>query len=132
MIASRSGWHRSSTGTVPDHWAVQATATTDSAGTPARDISRDDVAVIRSHHCSGSCSAPPPGSSRTWQVSCSAAATSPAVDTRATLSAEVPRSIARRWHVMGLYLEEQVEGPGEQLMDDAGGRAAGPPRDRGP
>src|SRR4029077_1491975 len=131
MIASRSGWHRSSTGTVPDHWAVQAAATTDSAGTPARAISRDDVAVIRSHQRSGSCSAPPPGSSRTWQVSCSAATTSPAVDTRATFSAEVPRSIARMWRVMGLYLEEQVEVPGEQLMDDVGGQRAGHAVDRG-
>src|SRR6266550_2085695 len=122
MIASRSGWHRSSTGTVPDHWAVQATATTDCAGTPARVISRDDAAVIWSHHCSGSCSAPPPGSSLTWQVSCSAATTSPAVDTRATFSAEVPRSIARMWRVMGLYLEEQVEIPGQQLMDDVRGQ----------
>ena len=92
MIASRSGWHRSSTGTVPDHWAVQATATTDSAGTPARVISRDDAAVIRSHHCSGSCSAPPPGERFTANSSCSAAITSPAVDTRATFSADVPRS----------------------------------------
>ena len=132
MIASRSGWHRSSTGTVPDHWAVQATATTDSAGTPARAISRDDAAVISSHHCPGSCSAPPPGSSRTWQVSCSAATTSPAVDTRATFSAEVPRSIARIWRVMGLYLEEQVEIPGEQLMDDVGGQACRPCRRPGP
>src|SRR5215467_12968637 len=126
MIASRSGWHRSSTGTVPDHWAVQATATTDSAATPAFVISRDDAAVIRSHHRSGSCSAPPPGSSLTWQVSCSAAATSPAVDTRATFSAEVPRSIARMWRVMArpcLNLEEQVEVPGEQLVDDVGGQA---------
>src|SRR5438552_5751975 len=131
MIASRSGWHRSSTGTVPDHWAVQATATTDAAGTPARVISRDDAAVIWSHHCSGSCSAPPPGSSLTWQVSCSAATTSPVVDTRATFSAEVPRSIARMWRVMGLYLEEQVEISGEQLMDDIGGQAAGHAVDRG-
>src|SRR5215470_6460385 len=130
MIASRSGRHRSSTGTVPDHWAVQATATTEPAGMPARAISRDDVAVIRSHHCPGSCSAPPPGSSLTWQVSCSAAATSPAVDTRATLSAEVPRSIARMWRVMGLQLEEQVEVTGQQLMDDVGGQAAGHAVDR--
>src|SRR5215470_634327 len=131
MIASRSGWHRSSTGTVPDHWAVHATATTDPAGTPARAISRDDAAVIRSHHCSGSCSAPPPGSSLTRQVSCSAAATSPAVDTRATFSAEVPRSIARMWRVMGLDVEEQVEVAGEQLVDDIGGQGAGHAVDRG-
>src|SRR5215470_19582754 len=131
MIASRSGWHCSSTGTVPDHCAVQATATTESAGTPARAISRDDAAVIRSHQCSGSCSAPPPGSSVTWQVSCSAAVTSPAVDTRATFSAEVPRSIARIWRVIGLYLEEQVKVPGEQLVDDIGGQGAGHAVDRG-
>src|SRR6516162_11290155 len=131
MIASRSGWQRSSTATVPDHWAVQATATTDPAGTSASLISRDDTAVIRSHHCSGSCSAPPPGSSLTWQVSCSAATTSPAVDTRATFSAEVPRSIARMLRVTALNLEEQIEIPGEQLVDDVGGQAAGHTVDRG-
>jgi len=47
------------------------------------------------------------------------------------LSAEVPRSIARMWRVMGLYLEEQVEIPGEQLMDDVGGQGAGHAVDRG-
>ena len=55
---------------------------------------RDDALVIRSHHCRGSCSAPPPGSRVTVHVSCSDATTSPAVDTRATFSAEVPRSMA--------------------------------------
>ena len=95
MIASRTGWQSAPTGTVPDHWAVQATATTESAGTAPLAISRDDAWVIRSHQCRGSCSAPPPGSRVTSWVSCSAATTSPAVDTRATFSADVPRSMAR-------------------------------------
>ena len=95
MIASRMGWPRSSTATVPDHWAVHATAATDSAGTAPRAMRRDDAVVIRSHQCRGSCSAPPPGSNLTWCVSCSDATTSPSVDTRATFSAEVPRSMHR-------------------------------------
>src|SRR5262245_35340405 len=125
MIASRMGWPSASTGTVPDHWAVQATAATEPAGTVPRPISRADALVIRAHQCPGSCSAPPPGSRVTECVSCSDATTSPAVDTRATFSAEVPRSMARTCCVMPgprtvscLDLEQHVEVAGQQLMHD--------------
>src|SRR6266487_15880 len=107
MIASRTGRPSSPTGTVPDHWAVQQTAITDSGAAapvrgddppeppavltrgddppeppavptrgddppepPAVAVSRPAARTIRSHQSrSGSCSAPPPGSSRTRQIS---------------------------------------------------------------
>src|ERR1022692_5328887 len=94
ISAGRIGLPSPATGTVPDHCAVQQTATIDSGGTTPLPSSRDEALPISSHQRSGSCSAPPPGSSSTSQTSCSAAITAPATDTSATLSAEVPTSIA--------------------------------------
>ena len=95
MIALRTGRPAESTGTVPDHCAVQQTAATSSGTTVPRAISREDTWLISAHHPSGSCSAPPPGRSSHLCDSSSAATTSPVIATSATFSAEVPRSIAR-------------------------------------
>src|SRR6516162_9860927 len=115
VIALRTGRPPESTGTVPDHCAVQQTAATSSGGTVPRAISREDTFVIRAHQPSGSCSAPPPGSRPAWCASSSAATTSPVTETSATFSAEVPRSIARMWRATS-YLEDDVEIGGEHRV----------------
>ena len=49
MIALRTGRPPESTGTVPDHCAVQQTAATSSGATVPRAISREDTWLIRAH-----------------------------------------------------------------------------------
>src|SRR5215468_3627164 len=124
MIALRTGSPAESTGTVPDHCAVQQTAATSPAATVPRAISREDTWPISAHHCSGSCSAPPPGSSVTWCASSSAATTSPVTETSATFSAEVPRSIARTWRATS-DLEGDVEVGGEHRVHQFRGERRG-------
>src|SRR6516225_9051694 len=124
MIALRTGRPPSSTGTVPDHCAVQQTAATASGGTTPRAMSREDTWVIMAHQPSGSCSAPPPGRSRTWCASSSAATTSPDTETSATFSAEVPRSIARMCRSTS-YLEGQVEVDAQHRVDQLLGQRRG-------
>src|SRR6516162_287577 len=124
MIALRTGRPPESTSTVPDHCAVQQTAATSSGGTVPRAISREDTLVTRAHQPSGSCSAPPPGSSFTWCASSSAATTSPVTETSATFSADVPRSIARTWRATS-DLEGDVEVGGEHRVDQFRGERCG-------
>src|SRR6516165_7397617 len=124
MIALRTGRPSPSTGTVPDHCAVQQTAATASGGTTPRAMSREDTWVIMAHQPSGSCSAPPPGRSWTWCASSSAATTWPATETSATFRAEVPRSIARTCRSTS-NLEGQVEVDTQHRVDQLLGQRGG-------
>src|SRR5215471_3563414 len=137
MIASRTGRPPSSTGTVPDHCAVQQTAATAPGGTTPRAMSREDTRVIMAHQPSGSCSAPPPGRSWTWCASSSAATTWPDTETSATFSAEVPRSIARmcrstltKYHVRKPVLQSGVGEAGAARLPQGYGHVFHPVRVR--
>ena len=94
ITAGRNGTPSPSTATVPDHWAVHPTPTTLDGDTADSSITRREAAVTALHHAEGSCSAPPPGRSRSSTGSDALAAISPWGETSATLGPPVPRSTA--------------------------------------
>ena len=84
-----------STATSPPHWLLMQMAVTCPYSTGCRARSRALAARIARHQSSGSCSAPPPGSSCRSTVSFSCATSSPSVLASATRGPPVPRSTPR-------------------------------------
>jgi hypothetical protein len=96
-IQISAGWvgtPESSTGTVPPHCEDMQAATIRSGGSAARSKTERAARTMAAHQSSGSCSAPPSGSSRTGVGANEWSSTVPVVDTSATLAPPVPRSTA--------------------------------------
>src|SRR4029453_2256115 len=95
MTARMSGRPRSSTGTVPDHWALHPTPATRPGTTPLSPRTRRVPRTTASHQSAGSCSTPPPPTTCSGYRSTADPTSSPRTPVTATLTPDVPRSTAR-------------------------------------
>src|SRR4029453_14758400 len=121
MTARISGRPRSSTGTVPDHWALHPTPVTRPGAIPAPPGAPRGPRTTASHQSAGSCSTPPPPSTCSGYRSTAEATTSPRTEKTAAFTPEVPRSRATTYS-SALVTEGPSRGQGPTLLEPAAGR----------